>query len=78
MTRPAATTGNQSLPASYGARDTRANLIPFPSRSILAADAPLEPIDLSQSRFNEALALALLVNLFAWFGFALILRALFF
>jgi hypothetical protein len=102
MTRPIATTGSPSRPAS-GA-NTRANynhlrkmatsptpiktsvptisqssaLIPFPSRSILAADQPLEPINLAQARFNEALMFALLLNFSTWGLFALAVWALFF
>jgi hypothetical protein len=54
-----------------------AEIIRMPSGSIVSI-APLEPLDLPKPRFNEALALALLLNFALWFGFALILRALFF
>lgn len=80
MTRPAATTGNHPLPASRDAGtkyNPRTEMVRMPSGSIVQIPS-FESYDLPKSRFNEALALALLINLFAWFGFALILRALFF
>jgi hypothetical protein len=102
MTRPIATTGSPSRPAS-GA-NTRANynhlrtmatsptptktsvptisqssaLIPLPARSILAADAPLEPLNLAQARFYETLRFALLLNFSIWGLFFGAVWALFF
>jgi hypothetical protein len=80
MTRPAATTGNHPLPASRGGGgqyNSRAEIIRMPSGSIVAVP-PLEPIDLLQSRLNEARVVALFLNLFVWGGVALLVWALFF
>lgn len=77
MTRPAATTGNQSLPASAGAHGgTRANyeIIRMPSGSIVSIpriEPALEPLDLSKARLNKALVFALAINFLAW-GFILL------
>jgi hypothetical protein len=55
----------------------RTEIVRLPSGSI--AQIPVfEAPDLPKSGFNEALVLALLANFVAWFGFALIVRALFF
>src|SRR3954471_1026303 len=54
-----------------------AEIIRMPSGSIVSIP-PLEPINLYQARFNEALALALLVNFGIWGLLALVVRALFF
>lgn len=83
VTRPDATTGARpSHPAYRGAGTQKTNphaeIIRFPSGSLLRPEASFEPLDLPKARFNEALALALGVNFLCWFGFALILRALFF
>jgi hypothetical protein len=51
-------------------------LIPFPSRSILAADDPLEPINLPQARLNKALMFALAINFLSWSLILLAGRAL--
>jgi hypothetical protein len=78
--RRAATTGNPSRPGSLGAvpqYKSGAEIIRMPAGSIVSLP-PLEPLDPAQPRFNEALVLALLFNCLLWFGFALILRALFF
>jgi hypothetical protein len=82
LTRLDATTGARpSHPASCGAGtqkiNPRAEIIRMPSGSIVAIPS-LEPINLTQSRFNEALALALLINFGIWFLFALGVWALFF
>lgn len=80
LSRRADATGISHPPGSHGVTQYYAeNVIPLPSRSILAADiAPLEPIDLAEARSNEARSLALLFSLFLWDLFALVLWALFF
>lgn len=71
------TDGGAQCSGSRGARGTRANLdIPLPSGSLPIS--PLKPINLSQARFNEALALALLINFGIWGLLALAVWALFF
>ena len=67
MTRRASLTGISTDAPGVGVTQYHAeNLIPFPSRSILASEAPLHPLNLSQARFNEALLFALLVNFLCW------------
>lgn len=57
--------------ASPKAIITSSPVIPFPSRSILTADDPLEPLNFSQARLNKALVFALAINFLAW-GFILL------
>jgi hypothetical protein len=80
MTSRRASTGDQQRSGSRDARtqySQRTEIVRLPSGSI--AQIPrFESIDLPKTSFNEALALALAVNCLCWFGFALILRALFF
>lgn len=78
MTRPIATTGGPSRPASLSAvtkYTSGAEIIPIPSGSL---EASFESPEFAEPRLNKPLVLALLFNCLLWFGFALILRALFF
>ena len=68
MTRPAATTGNHPLPASRGEGTQtypHTEIVRMPSGSIAQIPA-LEPLNLSQARFNEALLFALPLSIFLW------------
>jgi hypothetical protein len=77
--------GRYDRPA--GSRDVRTQYNPhteivrLPAGSIVSIprhEAPLEPLDLSQARFNKALAFALIVNFSIWGLLALAVWALFF
>lgn len=78
MTRRASLTGiSTDAPGFRGVRNTRhIHEIRLPSGSLPVSQ--LEPLDLPKAHFNEALLLALALNFLCWFGFALIIRALFF
>lgn len=54
-----------------------AEIIRMPAGSIVSIPS-LEASDLPKPRLNEPLVLALLFNCLLWFGFALLVRALFF
>jgi hypothetical protein len=81
-TRPIATTGAPSRPAYSGAGtqkiNPRAEIIRFPSGSLLRPETSLEPLDLAQARLNRALMFALLVNFGIWGLLAIAIWALFF
>lgn len=81
LTSRTATTGIHPQSGSRGANTRAKASVPIVSRSIplpAGSIALLKSPDLAKPRFNEPLVLALLFNCLLWFGFALIVRALFF